>query len=223
MICACRSQIIRRVEHRVERRAGAMSDSDEIKFGKSQRNRGSENAALDLMLQDPRFAVLETRMKRRLLDLVAPPGNYGPQTFDLVMGDEPLADLADDNLVDLAPRLRLVEMKATRKRVLDHALAGFFFGATEREYDLARTLGDRYLFAFVVLNGDNVYGRPFFVLLTHDELEARTQSKRVQYQVNLRTRGLPLGIPRFGVGPAGALEPSAAHTASLWNPPTDGS
>ncbi|HZD80269.1 MAG TPA: hypothetical protein VE646_09550 [Actinomycetota bacterium] len=75
-------------------------------------------------------------------------------------------------------------MKTTRKRIRDESLLGFFFGATEREYDMARTLGDRYLFAFIVLNDTNDYGRSFAVLLPLDEVERRTQKRRIQYQVN---------------------------------------
>ena len=46
--------------------------------------------------------------------------------------------------------LRLIEMKTTKKAIQNASLHGFFFGATEREYDMARALGDRYLFAFIV-------------------------------------------------------------------------
>ena len=79
----------------------------------------------------------------------------------------------------------LVEMKTTKKPIKDAGLAGFFFGATQREYDLAAKLGDKFRFAFVVLNSANVYGKPFAVLLTLTELEHRTRAKRIQYQVNL--------------------------------------
>ena len=79
----------------------------------------------------------------------------------------------------------LVEMKTTKKPIKDAGLAGFFFGATQREYDLAAKLGERFRFAFVVLNSANAYGKPFAVLLTLEELEHRTRSKRIQYQVNL--------------------------------------
>ena len=44
---------------------------------------------------------------------------------------------------------------------------------------------NRFRFAFVVLNSANIYGKPFAVLLTLQELEHRTRSKRIQYQVNL--------------------------------------
>jgi hypothetical protein len=63
--------------------------------------------------------------------------------------------------------------------------AGFFFGATQREYDLAAKLGDKFRFAVVVLNSNNIYNKPFAVLLTLQELEIRTRAKRIQYQVNL--------------------------------------
>ena len=76
-------------------------------------------------------------------------------------------------------------MKTTKKPIKDAGLAGFFFGATQREYNLATTLGDKFRFAFVVLNSANAYGKPFAVLLTLSELEHRTRSKRIQYQVNL--------------------------------------
>ena len=79
----------------------------------------------------------------------------------------------------------LVEMKTTKKPIKDAGLAGYFFGATQREYDLAAKLGDKFRFAFVVLNTANAYGRPFAVLLTLTELEHRTRNKRIQYQVNL--------------------------------------
>ena len=78
-------------------------------------------------------------------------------------------------------------MKTTRKPIQNEALTGFFFGATEREYEMARTLGDGYLFAFVVLSSANDYGRPFAVLLTLDEVGRRTRRRRVQYQINFRS------------------------------------
>jgi hypothetical protein len=63
---------------------------------------------------------------------------------------------------------------------------------------MARTLGDRFLFAFVVLNKANDYGRPFAVLLTLDEVERRTQKRRIQYQVNFRSDLEPIGGPGPG-------------------------
>ena len=59
---------------------------------------------------------------------------------------------------------------------------------------MAAALGDRYLFAFVVLNSVNDYERPFAVLLSLEEVEARTRSKRVQFQVNFRSDIQPADV-----------------------------
>ena len=116
------------------------------------------------------------------------------------MTAKPVPPIDVGNVDELFPSLTLIEMKTTRalrKRIRNERLEGFFFGATEREYEMARTLGDRYLFAFVVLNTANDYDRPFAVLLTLDEVERRTLNRRIQYQVNFRTDFDPVG----GVGP----------------------
>jgi hypothetical protein len=103
------------------------------------------------------------------------------------MTPTPSAPITLNNIDEAFPTLSLIEMKTTRKPIKNESLNNFFFGATEREYEMARTLGNRYLFAFVVLNGANEYGRPFAVLLTLEEVERRTRKSRVQYQVNFRT------------------------------------
>ncbi|MEX2556661.1 MAG: hypothetical protein WEB06_13670 [Actinomycetota bacterium] len=162
-----------------------MSES-EIKFGKSLSNRRVESAGLHLLLLDPRFQAPDLQTKRRIVTLL-PVGAFGIQTFDAVMTTEPCEALTVDNIDGFLPNIRLVEMKTTKKPIRDEALNGFFFGATEREYAMARALGDKYLFAFVVLNENNAYGRRFFVLLTLDQIERRTRAKRIQYQVNFRS------------------------------------
>ena len=162
-----------------------MSES-EIKFGKSLSNRRVENAGLQLLLLDPRFQALDLQTKHRIVTLL-PVGEFGIQTFDAVMTPEPSDPITIDNIDEALPSIRLVEMKTTKKPIRDEALNGFFFGATEREYAMAKALGDKYLFASVVLNENNAYGRRFFVLLTLDQIERRTRAKRIQYQVNFRS------------------------------------
>jgi hypothetical protein len=103
------------------------------------------------------------------------------------MTPKPCEALTIENIDAFMPSIRLVEMKTTKKPIRDEALNGFFFGATEREYTMAKALGDKYMFAFVVLNENNAYGRRFFVLLTLDQIERRTRAKRIQYQVNFRS------------------------------------
>jgi len=159
----------------------------ESKFTKSRTNKGTENQGLALLLTDRRFQRVDLATKRRILELVGKTGSFSTQTFDAVMTSTPAPPITAANVERHFASLRLVEMKTTRKPIRDESLNGFFFGATEREYEMARALGNRYLFAFVVLNSDNNYGRPFAVLLTADQVEERTRSRRVQYQVNFRS------------------------------------
>jgi hypothetical protein len=158
----------------------------ESKFTKSRSNAGTEREGLGLLLADSRFQVPNLATKRRILELIGKTESFGIQTFDAVMTPEPVGPVVPESVEGIFPDLRLIEMKTTRKPIRNDSLHGFFFGATEREYEMARTLGDRYLFAFIVLTSANEYGRPFAVLLTLDEVERRTQKRRIQYQVNFR-------------------------------------
>jgi hypothetical protein len=156
--------------------------------GKSKRNRVVEKAGLqDVLLKDPRFQAPSTETKKALLMALGLGDTklYGPQSFDAIMLPQATELIDQTTLPRYLEQIVLVEMKTTKKPIKDAALAGFFFGATQREYDLAAKLGDKFRFAFVVLNSANAYGKPFAVLLTLPELEHRTRSKRVQYQVNL--------------------------------------
>lgn len=168
----------------------------ESKFGKSLRNKGTENSGLALLLTDRRFQGVDLLTKRRILELINIPGAFGTQTFDAVLTDAPVETLHPENAEEHFSTLRLVEMKTTRKPIRNAALSGFFFGVTEREYAMAAALGERYLFAFVVLNSENDYERPFAVLLSLEEVEARTRSKRVQFQVNFRSDIDPSDVPK---------------------------
>ena len=156
--------------------------------GKSKRNRIVEKAGLqDVLLKDLRFQAPTTETKKAILKGLGLGDTklYGPQSFDAIMLPQPTEPIDVSTLPRYLEQIVLVEMKTTKKPIKDAGLAGFFFGATQREYDLAARLGDKFRFAFVVLNSANIYGKPFSVLLTLQELERRTRSKRIQYQVNL--------------------------------------
>lgn len=168
------------------------SPPEPTKFDKSRLNRGVERHGLSVLLSDARFQAPDLAAKRRIIELlegsgISGTGLYGHQTFDAVMTPTPRPPLTASTMEGFFDELTLVEMKTTRKPIHDAALNGFFFGATEREKAMATTLGERYLFAFVVLNSDNSFGRPFAVLLPLDEVQRRTRPWRVQYQVNFRS------------------------------------
>ncbi len=157
-------------------------------FTKSGDNQVVEKAGLqDVLLKDPRFQAPTTETKKAILRALGLDDTklYGPKSFDAIMLPQPTEPIDETTLPRHLEQIVLVEMKTTKKPIKDAGLAGFFFGATQREYDLAAKLGDKFRFAFVVLNSANAYGKPFAVLLTLSELEHRTRSKRIQYQVNL--------------------------------------
>lgn len=175
----------------------------EGKFLKSGLNQGTERTAHGLVLGDRRFQKPPTRTKAKILNALHPAaGDWNQQTFDLIMTSAAREPVTEENVAALIDDIRVVEVKATRKPIRNTALNGFFFGSTDRQYLLSRALGDRHRYAFVVMSSENDYGRPFFVLLTLEQVEAKTRSKRLQYQVNFRTDMQPLTDPLAGPFPA---------------------
>jgi hypothetical protein len=179
----------------------------EAKFLKSGRNRRTENAGLSVLLRDPRFQSLPLDLKIQILAELGAAGSP-PQAFDAVMTPTSAGPITSIALPTQLPSLTLIEMKTTQKPIRDTRLEGYFFGVTQSELDLASRLGDRYAFAFVVLNSANVFGHPFFVILSLEQLEQRIRSKRTQYQVTLGRGIADLMVP-IGSGP-GTLIPAIA-------------
>ena len=160
----------------------------EAKFLKSGLNLGTERKATDLVLDDKRFQKPTSALKAKILKGIHPDiGDWSQKTFDLIMTSTACDSVTEANVEALLDDIRVVEVKTTRKPIRNKALNNFFFGSTERQYQLARALGDRHRYAFAVLNSDNDYGRPFFVLLTLEQVEKKTRTRRLQYQVNFRS------------------------------------
>ncbi len=163
--------------------------SKEASFDKTFSNLDTELKAQDVLLQaDGRFHQVSLAVKKAILEHLGFEGRLPTTSFDLVWTEHPFDQLTLENLEEHLDSLVLIEMKATRNKhgkVRDESLRHFFFGATENEFNIARRLGPRYKFAFVVLSSNNDLGRPFHVLLTLEELENRIRTKRKQYQINL--------------------------------------
>jgi len=161
--------------------------SREASYGKTKLNNAKEDSALSVMLKhDAAFQRPSSATRKKILELLGL-SMFSPRAFDLIQTDVPLPTLTPENVGQHIDAIRLIEVKATKKAIPDENLHGFFFGATQNEYELAARLGERYKFAFVVL-APSQDKPPFFVLLTLDEVEAKTSKRRVQYQVNLRGR-----------------------------------
>jgi hypothetical protein len=118
--------------------------------------------------------------KKELLDLLGIKHRF-LQSFDLVyvpglLGKAIPTDFIQTYLEDII----LVELKTTKKYLPENP-KGFFFGATENEFNFGKILGDRFRFCFVSLNEKG----SSYSLLSIDELESKIRNKRIQYQINL--------------------------------------
>ena len=166
------------------------------RFKKSQRNHALERSARDFILLDRRFQRPSNVVKRRILELLGFAGEFTAASFDLIMTNGPRASLGVDDVVAVLDDITLIEMKTTAKPIQNVSLAGYFFGTSETQYNLANVAGPRLKWAFVVMNEENDYGRPFFTLLTTEEVRASTRTRRVQFQVNFKTSDMPDGSSR---------------------------
>jgi hypothetical protein len=158
--------------------------SKEASYEKTHRNLRTEDRARAVLLQaDPCYQQLELDARKIIL------AHFGQdpkrhRTFDLIRTGSAVGQLDAASIIGHLDSITLIELKGTQKPIQDDSLKGFFFGATENEFNMARELGSRYRFAFVVLNDDNIHNKPFFVELTLEELEKRIRTKRLQYQIN---------------------------------------
>lgn len=159
--------------------------SREASYGKTKLNNVREDKALNVLLtSNAAFQRPDSATRKRILELLGA-SEFSARAFDLIQTDVPAPPITVDNVAEHIDAVRLIEVKATKARIVDENLHGFFFGATDNEYRLAERLGDRYKFAFVVMAPDKA---PFFVLLSLNEVNERTSSKRIQYQVNFKGR-----------------------------------
>jgi hypothetical protein len=142
-------------------------------------NNRTEKAAVDYLLAaDRRFWVPKPQSRKHILRELGADSKLS-RAFDLVLVDEGVSAESELLVADVEG-ITLVELKTTRKQ-LPHLPRGFFFGATQNEFDLAAALGDRYKFCFVCLHPET----SGFVMLTLSELEPLIRTKRMQYQINL--------------------------------------
>jgi len=173
----------------------------DAKFGKSKRGHATELGAHELVLLDPRFQRPPSQVKALILELLDIKGDWTKKTFDLVMTSEPVPPLTENNATTYLDDISLVEVKSTKKAIRNCGMSGFFFGSTQTQYLLAAAAGDRFRYAFVVLNSKNDYRRPFFALLTPKDVLEKTRSKRAQFQVNFKSNLADPQDPTIGPWP----------------------
>ena len=126
------------------------------------------------------FFKIDLATKKELLDLLKIEHRF-LQAFDLIYVPDMVGKIADVGFVQTyLEDIILVELKTTKKYLPENP-KGFFFGATENEFNFGKILGSRFRFCFVSLNEKG----SSFAFLTLEELEERIKNRRIQYQINL--------------------------------------
>ncbi len=142
-------------------------------------NNKTEKQAIDYLLSiDKRFLLPTKEGRKQLLDILDLDKKYS-RTFDLFILPGHTSDEQEITFKDVK-KVTLIELKTTQK-YLPNNPKGFFFGATQNEFDLTEQLGEQYKFCFVSLHPESLG----YSLVTAVELEDKVINKRVQYQINL--------------------------------------
>jgi hypothetical protein len=118
--------------------------------------------------------------RQRILELLEQPKNYS-RSFDMIQiprlaGSHPSLETIETHIDEVT----LIELKCTRA-FLPNNPKGFFFGATQNEFDFGERLGDKFRFCFVCLNAES----RSHALLSVPQLEQIIRTRRIQYQINL--------------------------------------
>ena len=142
-------------------------------------NNKSEKEAIEfLMKSDSKFISPDKISRKKLLEVFKIAPKYA-RAFDLLLipGHTNLEEIIElESLEDVT----FVELKTTKKK-LPNLPKGFFFGATQSEFDVAELLGEKYLFCFISLHPETMK----YSLISLTELNKIIRTKRVQYQINL--------------------------------------
>ena len=145
-------------------------------------NNRTESEGLDLVLSASRDLFLPDKNgRKKILEALGLKKEF-LRAFDLI---RVAGANADSNTLPISnPKdITLIELKTTKKRLPDNPY-GFFFGATENEFNLAELMGTQFNFAFVCLHPDC----PSVKFLALAELQPLMRQKRTQFQVNLHSQ-----------------------------------
>ncbi|MBX7061017.1 MAG: hypothetical protein K1X52_05110 [Pyrinomonadaceae bacterium] len=150
-------------------------------FTITRRNNATEKEGIQhLESLNAGFFFVDKDERRRILELLEQPKNFS-RSFDMVLIPRLAgAELTLGAIETHIGELTLIELKCTRT-FLPNNPKGFFFGATQNEFDFGERLGDKFRFCFVCLNPES----PSHATLTVPELETKIRTRRIQYQINL--------------------------------------
>lgn len=143
-------------------------------------NRTEKEGIEYLIARETGFFYVDSATRKHILDLLGFPHKYA-RAFDMVyiprfVGKELTEQVIEAKLDEII----LVELKVTKKYLPENP-KGFFFGATQNEFDFGELLGEKFRFCFVSLHERG----SSHALMTIAELEAIIRTRRIQYQINL--------------------------------------
>ena len=142
----------------------------------NERNLESESNGLSHLLNsDPRLITPTREQKTLLLEILEYPKKY-TRSFDLVR-----LNVDGFSAVKSKEDFVLIEVKVTRTK-LPNFPKGFFFGMTENEENLLRELEGFFLLCLISIHPESLDWRYF----TYTDLQSHIQTKRIQYQINLK-------------------------------------
>jgi hypothetical protein len=153
----------------------------DLSFTITLSNNLTEKAGIDYLIQKEKGFFYADRITRtKILELLDLPKTFA-RAFDMIYIPRYAGTVVTEQVIKTQiDEILLVELKTTRKYLPENP-KGFFFGATQNEFDFGERLGDRYRFCFVCLHPNS----PSHAMLSVPELEAIMRTKRIQYQINL--------------------------------------
>lgn len=147
-------------------------------------NNTTEKQALNYLLRtDSRFYLPNSKQKKSILEFFGLDPKRYQRSFDLLRLKSP-PQMGDILTSDDLNSSELIELKSTKK-FLPKNPRGFFFGATENEFNCAEEIenaGGSYKFCFVSLHENS----RSFSLLSINEVDSLVHRKRIQYQISFR-------------------------------------
>lgn len=153
----------------------------DLSFTITRKNNATEKQGIQYMESlGQGFFCVDRNERQYILELLGQPKKYA-RSFDMILvprlaGKQLSLETIEAHIDEVA----LIELKCTRK-LLPNNPKGFFFGATQNEFDFGESLGDKFRFCFVCLNPESLS----YALLSVPELEQIIRTRRIQYQINL--------------------------------------
>jgi hypothetical protein len=144
-------------------------------------NNRTEKAGIDYLTANATgFFYVDNTTRKRILELLEMPVKY-VRAFDMVFIHRFEGQTLTEQFIEThIDEIVLIELNVTRKYLPENP-KGFFFGATQNEFDFGEMLGDKFRFCFVSLHERG----SSHALLSIAELAKIVRHKRIQFQINI--------------------------------------